>query len=289
MNRLARYYDWLGRFQRAARWVSGSGDHTLTVHRKLRSERPDVPPHHVVHERLLGVLGGLDDPHVIDAGCGLGGTTFYLHARVGGRYEGITLSPSQHARAQREARRRGVADACRFHIRSYDDALTDLAPAGVDLIVAIESLAHSPNPTATVANLVRVLRPGGLLAIADDVPADEVPDDDADLAGFREGWHTLRLARGTTLEAAFLAAGLEVMHDEDLTSLVLMRNPVARERRARLSGGLLRMLGGGAGGQLLGALHGGMLLERLYARGAMRYKLLVARKARAAEFDVPRR
>ena len=289
MSRLARYYDWLGRFQRAARWVSGSGDHTLTVHRKLRSERPDVASHHVVHERLLDALAGLGAPRVIDAGCGLGGTTFYLHARVGGRYDGITLSPTQRERAEGEARRRGVADACRFHIRSYDDDLTDLAPEGVDLIVAIESLAHSPDPAGTVANLARALRPGGSLAIADDVPADEVPDDDADLAGFREGWHALRLARAATLEASFLAAGLQVMHDEDLTPLVLLRNPAARERRARLSGGLLRVLRGSAGGQLLGALHGGMLLERLYARGAMRYKLLVAHKARAAESDVPRR
>src|SRR5690606_12725543 len=109
---LGRYYDWLGRFQRIARWVSRSGDHTLTVHRKLRSERPDVPPHHVVHERLLAALGGLAAPRALDAGCGLGGTTFYLHARIGGRWDGITLSPTQRGRAEHEAARRRVADAC---------------------------------------------------------------------------------------------------------------------------------------------------------------------------------
>ena len=280
MSGLGRYYDWLGRFQRAARWVSGSGDHTFTIHRKLRSERPDLPPHHVVHERLLGLLAGLRAPRVIDAGSGLGGTTFYLHGRIGGSYDGITLSPTQRERAAQEARRRGpaVAEACRFHLRSYDDDLSDLVPEGADLIVAIESLAHSPNPAATVANLVRALRPGGFLAVVDDVPADELADDDPDLAGFRDGWHALRLARGATLDAAFLAAGLQLLHDEDLTPLVLLRHPAARERRARVSGGLLRVLRGSAGGQLLGALHGGMLLERLYARGAMRYKLLIARR-----------
>jgi hypothetical protein len=78
-----------------------------------------------------------------------------------------------------------------------------------------------------------------------------------------------------------------VTHDEDLTPRVLLRNPAARERRARLSGGLLRVLKGSAGGQLVGALHGGMLLERLYARGAMRYKLMVAHRARATQSDAP--
>jgi len=104
---LGRYYDWLGRFQRIARWVSRSDDHILTVHRKLRSESPDVSPHHVVHERLLDALGPLHDPHVIDAGCGLGGTSFYLHGRIGGRYDGITLSPSQHERPRSRSRGTG--------------------------------------------------------------------------------------------------------------------------------------------------------------------------------------
>src|SRR5690606_21367317 len=127
---VGRYYDWLGRFQRTARWVSGSGDHTLTIHRKLRPERPDLPSHHVVHERLIAALGGHAVGRALDAGSGLGGTVFYLHARLGGRWDGITLSPTQRERAEAEARRRAVADACRFHLRSYDDALDDLLPDG---------------------------------------------------------------------------------------------------------------------------------------------------------------
>ena len=273
---LGRYYDWLGRFQRIARWVSRSGDHILTVHRKLRPERPDVSPHHVVHERLLDALGPLHDPHVIDAGCGLGGTSFYLHGRIGGRYDGITLSPSQHERA---ARRRGVADACRFHVRSYDDDLSDLVPDGAELIVAIESLAHSPDPARTIANLARHLRSGGALAVVDDVPTDELPDDDPHFVGLKGGWHAPRLARPQALERAFREAGLEVVRDEDLTHLVLLRDVAARERRARVSGSLARLARGTVAGQLAAALHGGMLLERLYARGRMQYVLRVARRS----------
>jgi SAM-dependent methyltransferase len=259
--------------------VSRSGDQSLTVHRRLHSDDPRVPSHHVVHERLLGALPGLSAPRVIDAGCGLGGTTFYLHARVGGSYDGITLSSTQRERAAGEARRRRVADSCRFHVRSYDDDLRDLAPGGADLIVAIESLAHSSDPARTIANLARALRPGGRLAVIDDVPADALPDDDADLVGFKRGWHALHLARAGTLEGAFRAAGLEIAHDQDLTPLVILRSPSARERRARISGGLGRALGWSPAGQLIDALHGGMMLERLYARGVMRYRLLVGRVA----------
>jgi cyclopropane fatty-acyl-phospholipid synthase-like methyltransferase len=108
---------------------------------------------------------------VIDAGCGLGGTVFYLRSRLGGRYDGITLSPSQRDRAERAARRLGVADSCRFHVFSFDDDLGAIAPDGADLIVAIESLAHSPDVSRTIANLTRALRPGGRLAVVEDVPA----------------------------------------------------------------------------------------------------------------------
>ncbi len=100
-SQLGRYYDWLGRFQGVARWLSGSGDQTLTLHRRLRSERPDVTSHAVVHERLLSAIGPIRDPSAIDEGCGLGGTGFFLHEHLGGRHDGITLSQDQRARRAR--------------------------------------------------------------------------------------------------------------------------------------------------------------------------------------------
>ena len=278
MTRIGRYYDWLGRFQRIARWVSRSGDETLTIHRRLDPGSSGVAPQHVVHERLLSAIGPVSRPRVIDAGCGLGGTIFHLHSRVGGSYDGVTLSAMQRERAEREARRLGVSDACRFHLRSYDDDLTDLAPDGADLVVAIESLAHSDDPARTIANLARFIRPGGYLAVADDVPADALADDDPDLVGFRAGWDAACVARAETFDRAFREAGLRRVHEEDLTDRVLLRQAGARERRGRMSGTLVRLARGTAAEQLVGALHGGMLLERLYARGLMRYILMVARR-----------
>ena len=275
-SQLGRYYDWLGRFQGVARWLSGSGDQTLTLHRRLRSERPDVTSHAVVHERLLSAIGPIRDPRAIDAGCGLGGTVFFLPEHLGGRHDGITLSQNQRARAGREARRRRVAGACRFHVRSYDDPLTDLVPDGADLIVAIESLAHARDPVRAIANLAGSLRPGGRLAVVDDVPADALTDDDSDFVAFREGWRCPRIARSAGLASAFGDAGLDVEHDEDLTPLVVPRDPDRRERLVRVNRRLRRLLGATALGELVDSLYAGLMLERLYARGLMRYRMLVA-------------
>jgi hypothetical protein len=114
--------------------------------------------------------------------------------------------------------------------------------------------------------------------VVDDVPSDALPVDDPDFHGFRDGWHAERVARGETLARAFSAAGLALEWDEDLTPLVLQRGARSLERRVRVSEGFRRALGSTRLGTLIGALHGGLMLERLYARGLVRYRLMVGRR-----------
>src|SRR5688572_24532140 len=93
---LRRYYEWLSRFQRVTSWIGqGGGYQSFTVHRLLTAADPKVAGADVVHERILGAAGPLQAPRVVDAGCGLGGTILYLHRRLGGMYDGLTLSSTQ--------------------------------------------------------------------------------------------------------------------------------------------------------------------------------------------------
>ncbi|MBL8137181.1 MAG: methyltransferase domain-containing protein [Acidobacteria bacterium] len=284
---IARYYAWLSRFQDAARGLAhDTGQETLTVHRHLRGDDGTVSGD-VLHARVLDAVmatGGAPDD-VLDAGCGLGGTTFYLQSRLGGRYTGITLSDTQCARATAEAMRRGLGEVCRFAVRDYDEDLTDLLPTGVDLIVAIESLAHAPDPAATVARLAARLRPGGRLLLVDDVPRDTLPWGDADFTGFRAGWLCPAVAADTTLATALAAAGLTVCHDEDLTPRVRARHRAALAGLVLVARAAAALLALTPAGVLMGALLGGLRLERMYQRGVVRYRLLVA--ARAAGGHTP--
>lgn len=279
-SRIATYYDWLSLYESLVRRLGYRGGFDrLTVHRLLAPDRPGVAAADVVHDRLAAALGEMNAPRVVDAGCGVGGTTFYLHGRFGGEYDGLTLSRAQQSRAVREAARRGISPACRFHFRNYDDPLDDLVPGGADLIVAIESLAHSPNPAGTVAGFARALRPGGRLAIVDDVPDEALPQNDPDLAAFRQGWSCPAVARKSDLQAAFRAAELDVEVDEDLTSLVPLRDGGRLERLVRVNRRWHRLLRATRARTLVDALHGGLMLERLYRRGGMRYRFLLARSS----------
>lgn len=281
---IARYYAWLSRFQDAARGVAhDTGQQTLTVHRRLRADDGSVSGD-VLHARVLDAVratdgGAMAPADVLDAGCGLGGTTFYLQARLGGRYTGITLSDTQCARATTEAARRGLAAVCRFAVRDYDADLSDLLPTGVDLVVAIESLAHAPDPAATIARLATRLRPGGRLLIVDDVPRDTLAADDPDFAGFRAGWLCPAVAGDATLAAAFAAAGLTVCHEEDLTPRLTARRPATLGALLLAARAASVVLAPTPARLLMGALRGGLHLERLYQRGVVRYRLVVAVRA----------
>jgi SAM-dependent methyltransferase len=280
MSQLGYYYDWLSRYQSlVSRLGHKGGFDPLTVHRLLSPDRTGVAPADVVHERIVSAMGRLTNPRVIDAGCGVGGTIFYLQARLGGQYDGLTLSDIQRTRARREAERRGLSGSCRFHVRDYDADLRDLAAGGADLIVAIESLAHAKDPARSIANLARAIRPGGRLAIVDDVPREGLAVDDPDFAGFREGWACPGVASDRTLTTALAASGLVVAHEEDLTPLVPLRDAGELERLVRSNRTWSMMLRVPAARRVIDSLYGGLMLERLYRRGVARYRFVVARRA----------
>jgi SAM-dependent methyltransferase len=291
---IAAYYDNLSRFLDFSQaFGRGGGAAQGSIHRFLAADSGEALRENLGPERLdhlvfdAAVAAGLPaTPRVLDAGCGLGGTIFFWRAQRGGSYDGLTLSPEQHRRATREAARRGVADTCRFHIRSYQapipqGANTPGSLAGpFDAVIAIESLAHSPDPVATIANLTAALAPGGLLLIVDDMP-----DEDRDhvlLAEFKRCWRCPVLADAAAYRAAVAAAGMTVVHAADWTHRLRPR-PLPWLRVLMAAFGLAcwlspsRALRDG-----LEAMRGGFVLEALYRTGGMRYGFIVARKPAAA-------
>ncbi|MGE4063749.1 MAG: cyclopropane-fatty-acyl-phospholipid synthase family protein [Rhodospirillaceae bacterium] len=276
---IAAYYDNLSRFLEVAQRVGrGGGSAQNATHRFLTAatgEEVDTPgPERLDHIVLAAAekCGVKRDPRVLDAGCGLGGTIFHWQGRMGGHYDGLTLSPEQARRASAAAQRRGIAGACRFHVRSYHDPIA----GGYDAVIAIESLAHSADPAAAIANLGAALAPGGLFVIVDDMPEPKVRADL--LHGFKKGWRCPVLLDRSGFAKAAASAGLEVVEEEDLTPRLRPR-PLAWLRV--LIGAFAvaqRLAPTQAARAVIGAFLGGFYLEALYRTGGMRYRLLVAKK-----------
>ncbi len=276
MGETGVYYDRLARWTAVARFFGyGGGRDGLTVHRSLADPRADGrPTPNRLHDLLIDTLPPLEAPRVLDAGCGLGGTMIEMASRLGGTYTGVTLSDQQAAIGRRAVANAGLNTSIDIHVGSYD-----APPAGpFDLIVAIESMAHSPHPRVSVEALAARLAPGGCLAIVDDMP-EPGAEASADLSVFMSGWQLPVLWSATQHLAAFHACGLTAATDRDLTPHLRPRT-IGRIRQLELvNRGVRRLVATEGGRAMLDSYYGGLALERLYRQGLMKYRVLVARRA----------
>ena len=114
---------------------------------------------------------------LLDVGCGTG-TLAILAARLGGpdaRVSGIDPAPRQIARARARARRAGL------DIDFREGVIEDLpfADASVDAVTSTLMMHHLPDELQAkgLAEIERVLKPGGRVVIADFTRSDHRHDD----------------------------------------------------------------------------------------------------------------
>ncbi|MCG8365106.1 MAG: methyltransferase domain-containing protein [Pseudanabaenales cyanobacterium] len=120
--------------------------------------------HDFVHEMVRwGGLEGLPPgTTVLDVGCGIGGSSRILARDYGFAVTGITISPQQVRRAQ--ALTPPDINA-QFKV---DDALNLSFPdASFDVVWSIEAGPHMPDKARYAQEMLRVLKPGGILVVAD--------------------------------------------------------------------------------------------------------------------------
>ena len=269
---LDRYYDRLTLYARLARWLGAdAGYGTATVHRALRPAKSGESPFEVVHRLVDAELGPAALRRLLDAGCGLGGTSFYFARQRGVHCDGISLSAHQVHAATENARKAGLDERCRFQVASFDGPLPPLC---YDAVVAIESLAHAPDLAASIANLAKSLAPGGRLVVVDDV-ADPAADA-RDAALFKAGWQVPSFVPHATWLAAFTDAGLRVASDVDLTARIVQRRAWQRAALVGLNAAARGLVPQADLRAVLASHRGGLALERLYAHGQSAYRLFVA-------------
>ena len=99
---------------------------------------------------------------VLDVGCGIGGSARILAQDYGLDVVGISISPAQVARATAL-----TPDGlnCRFAVMDALDL--QLSDQSFDGVWSVEAGPHMPNKQKYADELLRVLKPGGTLAVAD--------------------------------------------------------------------------------------------------------------------------
>ncbi len=130
-------------------------------------------------------FAGIGNPHaianvpagatVIDIGCGAGTDLLLAARRVGptGRAIGVDMTEAMRQRA-----RKGAA-VCGLHhvdVRDGDATRLPIEDASVDVVISNGVLNLVPEKEQAVAEIARVLRPGGRVQIADIIIGEVLPD-----------------------------------------------------------------------------------------------------------------
>lgn len=142
------------------------GDHIHLGHYGSPSQRKDflTAKSDFVHEMVR--WGGLDQlspgTTVLDVGCGIGGSSRILAQDYGFAVTGVTISPQQVQRAQELTPQELEVQFL------VNDAMALSFPDGsFDVVWSIEAGPHMPDKAIFAKELMRVLKPGGVLVMAD--------------------------------------------------------------------------------------------------------------------------
>lgn len=99
---------------------------------------------------------------LLDVGCGIGGSSRILAKDYDFNVTGITISPQQVKRAQELT---PTDIPAQFQV---DDALALSFPdASFDIVWSVEAGPHMPDKVQYAREMLRVLKPGGILVVAD--------------------------------------------------------------------------------------------------------------------------
>lgn len=208
---------------------------------------------------------------VADLGCGVGATLGFVLSGLDRPAFGVglTISPVQASIAGRRLAGQGLHHP--FSIMEADFQRLPLA-GGFHLIWSIEAFIHALNPELYLAEVARLLVPGGQLILVDDFATSEASAAAQTWrSAYRQGWFAPNLLTPDALSELANVTGLLVLESQDLTPSLHLRVLPGWLGRALLSIGSMLPVRH----PILPSMLGSLALQHCLHTGFITYRCLV--------------
>jgi tocopherol O-methyltransferase len=226
-------------------------------------------------ERLAERAGVPRGAVVLDIGCGLGGSAFWLAEHFDCQVTGITISPVQARMANKKAKARGLSDRVQFQVSDANQ--WEPQPESVDLVWIMESSEHFEDKSRFFDRCASVLKPGGVLAVCAWLRRNgPMPENEQKLvATIAEAMLSASLGSLSDYQTWMRDAGLTVTTAEDITRHVERTWAHCTRIGERLPVKFFVRFTGAATRRFVKSFP---LMKQAYAQGAMAFGLFVAKK-----------
>ena len=166
---------------------------------------------------------------VLDAGCGVGGSSIFLAKQYGCRVTGITLSQQEAQQASKNAEHHGVADKTDFFVMDFSN--TTFPDESFDVIWALESVCHANDKQQFIQCAFRMLKKGGRLIVADGFAAQlhYTKSEEDIMQKWLFGWCVNFLETVANFDRYLENAGFKKIFFEDITSRVMPSSQILYE------------------------------------------------------------